>query len=94
MTRLRVLAMARRNYVSVAHAEFTEGPMPVRKAREVTIMTKDRDRASQQKEGRTGHESLAGHLDAPLMDFNLLNEIAQLHQEEAWLEQAITRRLW
>ena len=48
-------------------------------------MTKDRDRASQQKEGRTGHESLAGHLAAPLMDFNLSNEIAQLHQEEAWL---------
>ena len=48
-------------------------------------MTKDLDRASQQKEGRTGHESLVGHLAAPLMDFNLSSEIAQLHQEEAWL---------
>ena len=48
-------------------------------------MTKDRDRASQQKEGRTGHDSLAGHLAAPLMDFKLSKEIAQLHQEEAWL---------
>jgi quercetin dioxygenase-like cupin family protein len=37
------------------------------------------------KEGRTGHEALAGHLTAPLMDFNLLKEIEQLHQEEAWL---------
>jgi quercetin dioxygenase-like cupin family protein len=40
---------------------------------------------SQEKEGRTGHESLAGHLTAPLMDFNLEKEIAQLHEEEAWL---------
>jgi quercetin dioxygenase-like cupin family protein len=40
---------------------------------------------SQEKEGRTGHESLAGHLTAPLMDFNLAEETAQLHDEEAWL---------
>jgi quercetin dioxygenase-like cupin family protein len=39
----------------------------------------------QEKEGRTGHESLAGHLAEPLMNFNLSNEIARLHQEEAWL---------
>jgi quercetin dioxygenase-like cupin family protein len=40
---------------------------------------------SQEKEGRTGHESLAGHLTAPLMDFDLAHEIAQLHEEDAWL---------
>ena len=39
----------------------------------------------QEKEGRTGHDSLAGHLAGPLMDFDLSKEIAQLHQEEAWL---------
>ncbi|PYP83704.1 MAG: hypothetical protein DMF61_22150 [Blastocatellia bacterium AA13] len=48
-------------------------------------MTTPRSKVSQEKEGRTGHESLAGHLTAPLMDFNLPNEIAQLHDEEAWL---------
>jgi len=42
-------------------------------------------RVAQEKSGRTGHESLAGHLTAPLMDFNLTKEIAQLHEEEAWL---------
>jgi quercetin dioxygenase-like cupin family protein len=42
-------------------------------------------KVSQEKEGRTGHESLAGHLTAPLMNFNLVQEIAQLHDEEAWL---------
>jgi quercetin dioxygenase-like cupin family protein len=41
-------------------------------------------KVSQEKEGRTGHESLAGHLTAPLMAFNLPKEIAQLHEEEAW----------
>ncbi len=41
---------------------------------------------SQPKEGRTGHEALAGHLAAPLMHFNLTGEIEQLHQEEAWLQ--------
>ena len=41
-------------------------------------------RVAQEKQGRTGHESLAGHLTAPLMDFNLPKEIAQLHAEEAW----------
>jgi quercetin dioxygenase-like cupin family protein len=40
---------------------------------------------SQEKPGRTGHESLAGHLTAPLMNFNLESEVAQLHDEEAWL---------
>jgi quercetin dioxygenase-like cupin family protein len=39
---------------------------------------------SQEKEGRTGHQSLTGHLTAPLMDFDLRREIAQLHEEEAW----------
>lgn len=48
-------------------------------------MTKARRKVSQEKEGRTGHESLAGHLAEPLMNFDLSNEIAQLHQEEAWL---------
>jgi quercetin dioxygenase-like cupin family protein len=41
-------------------------------------------KVSMEKEGRTGHESLAGHLTAPLMDFDLNREIAQLHEEEAW----------
>jgi quercetin dioxygenase-like cupin family protein len=40
---------------------------------------------SQPKEGRTGHEALAGHLTAPLMNFNLSREIEQLHQEDSWL---------
>lgn len=40
---------------------------------------------SHQKEGRTGHKALEGHLTAPLMDFNLSKEIEQLHQEESWL---------
>ena len=40
---------------------------------------------AQEKPGRTGHESLEGHLTAPLMDFNVTEEIAQLHEEEAWL---------
>src|ERR1700730_16088939 len=48
-------------------------------------MTQAQRKVSQEKEGRTGHESLAGHLTAPLMDFNLEKEIAQLHEEEAWL---------
>ena len=48
-------------------------------------MVQAKRRTSQEKEGRTGHESLAGHLTAPLMDFNLEKEIAQLHEEEAWL---------
>ena len=39
----------------------------------------------QPKEGRTGHEALAGHLTAPMMHFDLNSEIEQLHQEEAWL---------
>lgn len=37
------------------------------------------------KEGRTGHDALAGHLTASLMHFNLAREIEQLYQEEAWL---------
>jgi quercetin dioxygenase-like cupin family protein len=41
-------------------------------------------KVSMEKEGRTGHESLAGHLTAPLMDFDLKKEVAQLHEEEAW----------
>jgi quercetin dioxygenase-like cupin family protein len=48
-------------------------------------MTMPQRKISQEKEGRTGHESLAGHLTASLMDFNLVKEIAQLHEEEAWL---------
>ena len=48
-------------------------------------MTRAQTKVSQEKEGRTGHGSLAGHLTAPLMDFNLTKEIAQLHEEEAWL---------
>jgi quercetin dioxygenase-like cupin family protein len=48
-------------------------------------MTQAQRKPSQEKEGRTGHESLAGHLTAPLMDFNLEREVAQLHEEEAWL---------
>jgi quercetin dioxygenase-like cupin family protein len=47
-------------------------------------MTTPQRKVSQEKEGRSGHESLAGHLTAPLMDFNLEREIAQLHDEEAW----------
>ena len=48
-------------------------------------MTKPQKTVAQEKPGRTGHESLAGHLTAPLMNFNLPKEIAQLHAEEAWL---------
>ena len=48
-------------------------------------MTQAQRKISQEKEGRTGHESLAGHLTAPLMNFNLAEETAQLHEEEAWL---------
>ena len=48
-------------------------------------MTTQQPKVAQEKQGRTGHESLAGHLTAPLMDFNLPQEIAQLHAEEAWL---------
>ena len=48
-------------------------------------MTMPQQKVSQEKSGRTGHESLAGHLTAPTMNFNLAKEIAQLHEEEAWL---------
>jgi len=48
-------------------------------------MTTPPRKVAQEKQGRTGHESLAGHLSAPLMDFNLPKETAQLHAEEAWL---------
>ena len=48
-------------------------------------MTPSSRKVSQKKKGRTGHESLAGYLTAPLMDFNLAREIEQLHEEEAWL---------
>ena len=48
-------------------------------------MTQPQRKMSQEKEGRTGHESLAGHLTAPLMAFNLSKELSQLHEEEAWL---------
>jgi quercetin dioxygenase-like cupin family protein len=48
-------------------------------------MSQAHRKISQEKEGRTGHESLAGHLTAPLMNFNLAQETAQLHEEEAWL---------
>ena len=47
-------------------------------------MIKPQRKVSQEKQGRTGHESLAGHLTAPLMDFDLPKEIRQLHEEEAW----------
>jgi quercetin dioxygenase-like cupin family protein len=48
-------------------------------------MTQPQRKMSQEKEGRTGHESLAGHLTAPLMAFNLAKELSLLHEEEAWL---------
>ena len=48
-------------------------------------MSQPQRKMPHEKEGRTGHESLAGHLTAPLMDFNLESEIAQLHEEEVWL---------
>jgi hypothetical protein len=48
-------------------------------------MTAPQRKVSQEKEGRTGHESLAGTLTAPLMDFNMVAEVAQLHEEDAWL---------
>jgi len=48
-------------------------------------MSQGRNKIPQEKEGRTGHESLEGYLTAPLMDFNLEQEIQQLHEEEAWL---------
>jgi len=48
-------------------------------------MTTPQTRVAQEKDGRTGHESLAGYLTAPLMDFNLEKEVAELHDEEAWL---------
>jgi quercetin dioxygenase-like cupin family protein len=47
-------------------------------------MTTPQRKVSQEKQGRTGHESLAGHLTAPLMDFSLAKEIAELHEEDAW----------
>ncbi len=43
-----------------------------------------RGNVSQEKEGRTGHESLAGHLAEPLMGFNLSKEVEELYREEAW----------
>lgn len=48
-------------------------------------MTKPQRKASQQKEGRTGHESIVGRLTEPLLDFDLSKEIAELHREETWL---------
>src|ERR1044071_7419429 len=48
-------------------------------------MSQEQRKTTQGKEGRTGHESLAGHLTAPLMDFNLKREITQLHEGEAWV---------
>lgn len=48
-------------------------------------MNKAQRKESQEAGGRTGHESLAGHLAAPVMEFDLSKEIAQLHQEEPWL---------
>jgi quercetin dioxygenase-like cupin family protein len=48
-------------------------------------MNKTQRKDTQEKEGRTGHDSLSGHLAVPVMDFNLSTEIAQLHQEETWL---------
>jgi hypothetical protein len=52
----------------------------------VKEMTKAKDKVTgQPRDGRTGHEALAGHLTAPLMHFSLAKEIDQLHQEEAWL---------
>lgn len=47
-------------------------------------MTKTQRGVPQEKAGRTGHDSLEGYLTAPLMDFDLPNEIHQLHQEQAW----------
>jgi quercetin dioxygenase-like cupin family protein len=48
-------------------------------------MVKAQHKTAQQKEGRTGHESIAGHLTEPLLNFDLSKEIAELHQEETWL---------
>jgi quercetin dioxygenase-like cupin family protein len=48
-------------------------------------MNKAQRESSQEAGGRTGHESLAGRLAAPVMEFDLSKEIAQLHQEEPWL---------
>lgn len=48
-------------------------------------MAKAQPKVSQKKEGRTGHESIAGHLTEPLLDFDLSKEIAELRQEETWL---------
>jgi quercetin dioxygenase-like cupin family protein len=48
-------------------------------------MNKARRKVPQEIEGRTGHEALAGHLAAPMMEFNLAKEIEQLKQEEPWL---------
>jgi quercetin dioxygenase-like cupin family protein len=47
-------------------------------------MTSPYQKVSQERDGRTGHESLAGHLTAPLMSFNLAAELVQLHAEDAW----------
>ena len=47
-------------------------------------MNKTQRKDTQEKEGRTGHDSLSGHLALPVMDLNLSTEIAQLHQEERW----------
>jgi quercetin dioxygenase-like cupin family protein len=49
-------------------------------------MTKAKEEdSSQLKAGRTGHEALAGRLDASFLDFNLAKEIVQLHQEGTWM---------
>jgi len=48
-------------------------------------MFKPQMKISQEKEGRTGHDALTGHLNAPLMGFDIAREIEQLHEEEAWV---------
>lgn len=47
-------------------------------------MNETRQELPEEKEGRSGHESLVGRLSAPLLDFDLSQEVARLHQEEAW----------
>lgn len=48
-------------------------------------MNEGQRKESQEKYGRTGHDSLSGHLAAAVMGFDLSTEIAQLHQEDAWM---------
>ena len=65
---------------------LTGRPMSFSLTNGVKEMTKAKEKVTgQSKEGRTGHEALAGHLTASRMQFDLAGEIEQLHEEEAWL---------